>query len=61
MGDCNQCRTRELFAKRLLDELVGVIVDGSRRLIEQEDLALLEKGPRKADELLLALQFVRRD
>jgi hypothetical protein len=55
MRDRDKGRARELFAERLLYELVCMVVDRSRRLVEEENLALLEEGPREANELLLAL------
>lgn len=43
----------ELAADSLLDEIVGVVVDGGSGLVEHEYLGLAEESSRQTDQLSL--------
>ena len=54
MSDCEDGAVGELSSNRLLDQLVGLEVDGSSRLVQNEDLGLAEDGTCQTDQLTLA-------
>lgn len=48
----------EVLPDDLLHDLIGVLVDGAGRFVQDQDLAGIEQRARQAEELLLALREV---
>jgi len=49
----------EVLPDDLLHDLIGVLVDGARRFVQDQDLAGIEQRARQAEQLLLALREVQ--